>query len=130
MDTSFQMTQSGLYLEARMVVLWLLGCVLNILTWYMVQYQLVDHCWHRLISKVDKSASFSKCMLLHKQFCVTEYYIVVEDALKQHSQQCVDTVADANLQFHAMLRHRNGQKQITEKFRWVSLPEHKTLILM
>ncbi|XP_032679651.1 putative serine protease K12H4.7 [Odontomachus brunneus] len=46
-----------------------------------------------------------------------EYYVVVEDALKQHSQQCVDAVADANMQFHIMLHHRNSQKQLTEKFR-------------
>ncbi|EFN78126.1 Putative serine protease K12H4.7 [Harpegnathos saltator] len=46
-----------------------------------------------------------------------EYYVVVEDALKQHSQQCVDTVADANKEFHIMLHHLIGQKQIEEKFR-------------
>ncbi|EFN78125.1 Putative serine protease K12H4.7 [Harpegnathos saltator] len=46
-----------------------------------------------------------------------EYYVVVEDALKQHSQQCVDAVANANTEFHTMLHHLTGQEQIAEKFR-------------
>ncbi|XP_014487110.1 PREDICTED: putative serine protease K12H4.7 [Dinoponera quadriceps] len=46
-----------------------------------------------------------------------EYYVVVEDALRQHSQQCVDAIADANVEFHAMLRHLVGQKKLAEKFR-------------
>lgn len=54
---------------------------------------------------------------MYEQFYVTEYYVVVEDALKQYSEQCVNTIADANTEFHVMMHHSNGQKQLAEKFR-------------
>lgn len=45
-----------------------------------------------------------------------EYYIVVENALKQYSEACVNTIIEANKQFHIMLRHPIGQQGIAKKF--------------
>ncbi|XP_006613615.1 putative serine protease K12H4.7 [Apis dorsata] len=45
-----------------------------------------------------------------------EYYIVVENALKQYSEACVNTIVEANKQFHIMLRHPIGQQGIAKKF--------------
>nr|XP_033332078.1 putative serine protease K12H4.7 isoform X1 [Megalopta genalis] len=45
-----------------------------------------------------------------------EYYIVVENALRNYSQACVDSLVEANKQFHIMLRHRIGQEGLSEKF--------------
>lgn len=46
-----------------------------------------------------------------------EYYVVVENALREHSQACVDALADANKQFHIMLRHPIGQQGLVKKFK-------------
>ncbi|KAH0535652.1 hypothetical protein KQX54_017950 [Cotesia glomerata] len=46
-----------------------------------------------------------------------EYYAVVEDSLKTHCQVCVDSIAAANKQFHAMLRHRIGQQDLSKIFK-------------
>lgn len=45
-----------------------------------------------------------------------EYYVVVEDALRQYSKACVDAIAEANLQFHVLLRHPIGQQRIAKQF--------------
>lgn len=45
-----------------------------------------------------------------------EYYVVVEDALREYTKNCVDVIAAANNQFHIMLRHPIGQKGIVKKF--------------
>ncbi|XP_076289250.1 putative serine protease K12H4.7 [Lasioglossum baleicum] len=45
-----------------------------------------------------------------------EYYIVVENALANYSRACVDAIVEANKQFYIMLRHRIGQRGITQKF--------------
>ncbi|XP_054000606.1 putative serine protease K12H4.7 [Hylaeus anthracinus] len=45
-----------------------------------------------------------------------EYYVVVENALKEYSQECVNVIAEANKQFHIMLRHPLGQRGIVQKF--------------
>ena len=48
---------------------------------------------------------------------VSEYYVVVENSLKTHSQTCVDAVIAANKQFHIMLRHRIGQQGLEKLFK-------------
>ncbi|XP_043528385.1 putative serine protease K12H4.7 [Frieseomelitta varia] len=45
-----------------------------------------------------------------------EYYVVVENALKEYSEECVNTIIKANQQFHIMLRHPIGQQGIVKKF--------------
>ncbi|XP_076303034.1 putative serine protease F56F10.1 [Lasioglossum baleicum] len=45
-----------------------------------------------------------------------EYYVVVEDALREYSKACVDSIVEANRQFHIMLRHPIGQQGISKKF--------------
>lgn len=45
-----------------------------------------------------------------------EYYVVVEDALRQYSKKCVDAIAEANRQFHILLRHPLGQQRIVKQF--------------
>lgn len=46
-----------------------------------------------------------------------EYYVAVEDALKNYSPKCVDAIIEANNQFHIMMHHPIGQKGIVEKFK-------------
>ncbi|XP_011313900.1 putative serine protease K12H4.7 [Fopius arisanus] len=46
-----------------------------------------------------------------------QYYVVVEEALKTHSQACVDAITNATHQIHVMLRHRIGQMNLSEKFK-------------
>ncbi|XP_076763906.1 putative serine protease K12H4.7 [Xylocopa sonorina] len=45
-----------------------------------------------------------------------EYFVVVENALKEYSEACVNTIVEANRQFHIMLRHPIGQQGIAKKF--------------
>ncbi|XP_015174578.1 PREDICTED: putative serine protease K12H4.7 [Polistes dominula] len=45
-----------------------------------------------------------------------QYYVIVENALKEYSQSCVDVIAAANKQFHIMLRHPIGQQGLVKKF--------------
>nr|XP_012146029.1 PREDICTED: putative serine protease K12H4.7 isoform X2 [Megachile rotundata] len=45
-----------------------------------------------------------------------EYYVVVENALKEYSEACVNAIVEANTQFHIMLRHRIGQQGLAKKF--------------
>ncbi|XP_031831625.1 putative serine protease K12H4.7 [Nomia melanderi] len=45
-----------------------------------------------------------------------EYYIVVENAIKNYSQACGNAIVEANKQFHIMLRHPIGQQGLTKKF--------------
>lgn len=46
-----------------------------------------------------------------------EYFVVVANALKDYSQNCVDTVAEANRQINILLHHIVGQQQIEKKFK-------------
>lgn len=50
-------------------------------------------------------------------FLIVEYFIVVEQSLKTHSQACVDAIAAANNQVHIMLRHRIGQQGLEKLFK-------------
>ncbi|XP_043285971.1 putative serine protease K12H4.7 [Venturia canescens] len=45
-----------------------------------------------------------------------QYYVVVENSLRGHSQACVDALAAANHQINLMLHHRIGQQGLTKKF--------------
>ncbi|XP_015607074.1 putative serine protease K12H4.7 [Cephus cinctus] len=45
-----------------------------------------------------------------------QYYVIVEKALRTHSDACVKTVEAANNQIHIMLRHRIGQEGLKKKF--------------
>ncbi|KAK2575849.1 hypothetical protein KPH14_007223 [Odynerus spinipes] len=45
-----------------------------------------------------------------------QYYVVVENSLREYSKACVDAIVAANKQFHIMLRHPIGQKAIVQKF--------------
>ncbi|XP_068977754.1 putative serine protease K12H4.7 [Bombus flavifrons] len=45
-----------------------------------------------------------------------EYFVVVENALKEHSEACVNAILEANKQFHIMLHHPIGQQGIAKKF--------------
>ncbi|XP_076248423.1 putative serine protease K12H4.7 [Calliopsis andreniformis] len=45
-----------------------------------------------------------------------EYYVVVENALREYSPACVNAIVEANKQFHIMLRHPIGQQGIFKKF--------------
>ncbi|XP_046734543.1 putative serine protease K12H4.7 [Diprion similis] len=47
-----------------------------------------------------------------------QYYVVVEDALRTHSQACINAVAAANKQVHIMLLHPLGQKGLAKKFKF------------
>ncbi|XP_012256835.2 putative serine protease K12H4.7 [Athalia rosae] len=55
-----------------------------------------------------------------------QYYVVVEDALRTHSQACIDAVVAANRQVHIMLRHPVGQKGLAEKFKFCSPVDTQT----
>lgn len=46
-----------------------------------------------------------------------QYYVVVEDSLRTHSQACVDTIINATQQIHVMLRHKIGQQSLSDKFK-------------
>ncbi|XP_015116043.1 putative serine protease K12H4.7 [Diachasma alloeum] len=46
-----------------------------------------------------------------------QYYVVVEQALRTHSQACVDAITNATQQIHVMLRHRIGQMNLSQKFK-------------
>lgn len=56
-------------------------------------------------------------MYVYKQFCITEYYTVVFDALKEYSDKCVSTIREAISQINILLHHAGGQLQIQEKFK-------------
>lgn len=45
-----------------------------------------------------------------------EYFLIVENALKEYSEDCVKAIAEGNRQFHIMLRHPIGQQGIDKKF--------------
>ncbi|OAD55889.1 Putative serine protease K12H4.7 [Eufriesea mexicana] len=45
-----------------------------------------------------------------------EYYVVVENAIKEYSEACIDSIVEANKQFHIMLHHPIGQQGIAKKF--------------
>lgn len=45
-----------------------------------------------------------------------QYYVVVEDSLKTHSQACVDTIKSGVKQIHIMLRHPIGQQGLQKLF--------------
>ena len=45
-----------------------------------------------------------------------EYYVVVENALREYSEACVNAIVEANKQFHIMLRHPVGQQGLVKKF--------------
>nr|KAF7435023.1 hypothetical protein H0235_003214 [Vespula pensylvanica] len=45
-----------------------------------------------------------------------QYYVIVENSLKEYSEACVDVIAAANKQFHMMLHHPIGQQGIVKKF--------------
>lgn len=46
-----------------------------------------------------------------------KYFVVVANALKDYSQNCVDTIAEANRQLNILLHHVVGQQQIEKKFK-------------
>lgn len=46
-----------------------------------------------------------------------QYYVVVEEALRTHSQACIDAITNATQQIHVMLRHRIGQMNLSDKFK-------------
>lgn len=48
---------------------------------------------------------------------ILEYFIVVEESLKTHSQACVDSIAAAMKQVHIMLRHPIGQQTLAKSFK-------------
>ncbi|XP_060831449.1 putative serine protease F56F10.1 [Bombus pascuorum] len=45
-----------------------------------------------------------------------EYFVVVENALKEYSEACVNAILEANKQFHIMLHRPIGQQGIAKKF--------------
>ena len=45
-----------------------------------------------------------------------EYYVVVENSMREYSPACVDALAEANKQFDIMLHHPIGRQGITKKF--------------
>lgn len=53
-----------------------------------------------------------------QKFFVAEYYVIVEDSLRQHSQACVDALAEATRLIHIMLHHPIGQQGLTKSFRY------------
>ncbi|RLU19036.1 hypothetical protein DMN91_009394 [Ooceraea biroi] len=64
---------------------------------------------------VHGAVSSSGPLLLEIDF--QEYYVVVENALKEYSQQCVDAVQEGNRQFHILLHHVAGQQKIANIFK-------------
>ncbi|XP_012279543.1 putative serine protease K12H4.7 [Orussus abietinus] len=45
-----------------------------------------------------------------------QYFVIVEESLKKHSQACVDMIETAIHQIDVMMHHRVGQAGLTEKF--------------
>ncbi|KAG7189469.1 hypothetical protein KM043_017164 [Ampulex compressa] len=76
----------------------------SLAAWMRVKY---PHLIHAAVSSSGP---------LLAQIDFQEYYAVVESALKEYSQVCVDTIAEANRQFHIMLRHPVGQQGLEKKF--------------
>ncbi|XP_011495298.1 PREDICTED: putative serine protease K12H4.7 [Ceratosolen solmsi marchali] len=47
-----------------------------------------------------------------------QYYVIVENSLKTHSQACVDSIVAATKQVHIMLRHPIGQQGLAKLFNF------------
>ncbi|XP_014233688.1 putative serine protease K12H4.7 [Trichogramma pretiosum] len=47
-----------------------------------------------------------------------QYFIVVEESLRTHSQGCIDAIGAAMKQVHIMLRHRIGQQSLAKLFKF------------
>lgn len=56
-------------------------------------------------------------MYIQIVFCITEYFVVVANALKDSSQKCIDTVAEAYRELNVLLHHVAGQQQIEKRFK-------------
>lgn len=76
----------------------------SLAAWMRVKY---PHLVHGAISSSGP---------LLAQIDFQQYYIIVESALKEYSEACVDAIVAANKQFHIMLRHPIGQQGLVKKF--------------
>ncbi|KAJ8664614.1 hypothetical protein QAD02_006276 [Eretmocerus hayati] len=63
-------------------------------------------------------AAVSSSGPLLAQIDFQQYYVVVENSLRTHSQGCVDSIAAAIKQVHIMLRHPIGQQQLEKLFKF------------
>lgn len=72
--------------------------------------------WMRLKYPYLVHGAVSTSGPLLAQLDFQEYFVIVENSLKTHSQDCVDAITQANNQIHIMLRHPLGQRGLVQKF--------------